>query len=113
MIKRHENEVTLIATSFPNIQEVKFEDDYYYVVKDKDELKNIIKTQKYELNRLITTFVADMSCLFHNLELNDDISSWDVSNVKNMACLFSGSNFNGDISYWDVGKVKKYVMYVL
>ncbi|CAJ1966402.1 unnamed protein product [Cylindrotheca closterium] len=37
---------------------------------------------------------------------NDDISSWDVSNVKAMDYMFEGaSTFNGDLSSWDVSKV--------
>ena len=37
---------------------------------------------------------------------NQDISSWDVSNVTNMGWMFSGNNqFNQDLSSWDVSKV--------
>jgi len=37
--------------------------------------------------------------------LNQDISSWDVSNVTNMYETFYGTNFNQDISSWDVSNV--------
>ena len=33
---------------------------------------------------------------------NQDISSWDVSNVTDMGGMFSNSSFNQDISSWDV-----------
>ena len=37
---------------------------------------------------------------------NQDISSWDVSNVTNMTQMFSGAtSFNQDISSWDVSNV--------
>jgi surface protein len=37
---------------------------------------------------------------------NQDISSWDVSNVTNMRFMFSGAYaFNQDISSWDTSKV--------
>ena len=38
---------------------------------------------------------------------NQDISSWDVSNVTNMFAMFYDcKSFNQDISSWDVSKVK-------
>ena len=38
---------------------------------------------------------------------NQDISSWDVSNVRNMHYMFSyNSKFNQDISSWDVSNVR-------
>lgn len=43
-----------------------------------------------------------MSYLFKNVRLKDDISQWDVSNMRGM---FYFSNFKGDISEWDVSKV--------
>ena len=37
---------------------------------------------------------------------NQDISSWDVSNVTNMSYMFYWCNsFNQDISFWDISKV--------
>ena len=37
---------------------------------------------------------------------NQDLSSWDVSNVVNMAYLFmEADDFNGDVSTWDVSDV--------
>ena len=41
------------------------------------------------------------------LLFNQDISKWDVSNVRYMDSMFFGCNaFNQDISKWDVSKVK-------
>ena len=50
---------------------------------------------------------ADMN--FDDEELitfNQDISTWDVSNVTNMRAMFFGAvYFNQDIGFWDVGNV--------
>jgi len=59
-----------------------------------------------------TTQVDDMSKLFFDqYKFNDNISKWDVSNVKNMSEMFEVNNwnqsiFNQDISGWDVSKVE-------
>ena len=38
---------------------------------------------------------------------NQDISSWDVSNVKYMRDMFKNAeSFNQDISNWDLSKVE-------
>ena len=38
---------------------------------------------------------------------NQDISAWNVSNVKDMAFMFYNcKEFNSDISEWDVSNVK-------
>jgi surface protein len=41
--------------------------------------------------------------MFKNSEFNEDISRWDVSNVKDMANMFSqNKKFNQDISNWKI-----------
>tara|TARA_B100001059_G_scaffold82140_1_gene80240 strand:- start:1640 stop:4156 length:2517 start_codon:yes stop_codon:yes gene_type:complete len=59
-----------------------------------------------------TSGITDMYWLFRGQNtFNEDISSWDVSNVTNMEGMFdcydSGGNFifNQDLSYWDTSNV--------
>ena len=52
-----------------------------------------------------TSGINDMTELFTNSNINDDISHWDVSSVTNMKRLFAGTPFDQDISYWDVSSV--------
>ena len=81
-----------------------------YKVKNKDELKELIKIAEsidvhMDLNWLDVSSVEDMSYLFKDSKFNGNISDWDVSNVKNMKAMFMNSEFNGDISDWDVSNV--------
>ena len=46
--------------------------------------------------------VTDMSGMFSNTPFNQNISTWDVSNVTNMDGMFYKSSFNQDIGWWDV-----------
>ena len=57
--------------------------------------------------QIVTTLVIDMSDLFSDATgFNQDISSWDVSNVTDMFRLFYfASSFNQDIGSWDVSNV--------
>ena len=79
-----------------------------YKVKDKEELKEIIRNAApdEDLNYLDVSGITDMSKLFYGSEFNGDISKWDVSNVKYMSGMFRDSKFNGDISKWDVSNVE-------
>ena len=75
-------------------------------------------TQCYNLSKLDTSEITDMSQLFQFSMFNDlhstngiglhngDISNWDVSNVTTMEWMFFNAEyFNGDISNWDVSNV--------
>ena len=55
-------------------------------------------------NRVVTTPVTNMSSLFNGeTDFNQDISSWDVSNVLNFNYMFQNATaFNQDISEWNI-----------
>ena len=45
--------------------------------------------------------------IYHAKSFNQDLSSWNTSNVINMSSMFMwANNFNGDISTWDTSNVK-------
>jgi len=67
-------------------------------------------------NNIVTTLVTDTSFMFTyststnfsdtTLSFNQNISSWDVSNVTNMRGLFyNATSFNQSIGSWDVSNV--------
>ncbi len=60
-------------------------------------------------DRVVTTLVTSMYSLFGGsgtYSFNQNISSWDTSNVTNMQDMFWGvSDFNQDIGSWNVSKV--------
>jgi surface protein len=44
-----------------------------------------------------------MHAMFQGTSFNQDISSWDVSNVTEMTTMFANSSsFNQDLSSWNV-----------
>ena len=85
-----------------------------YIVKDKKELKQIIKKSikifgnECDLNWVDTSQIIDMSYLFQNMtKFNGHIEKWDVSNVKDMCFMFSYTeSFNQPIGDWNVSNVK-------
>ena len=78
----------------------------YTIVKDKAELQKEIANGN--ATRVCTTCVTDMNKMFlNNSNFNEDISTWDVSNVSTMTELFRGAtSFNQDIGGWDVSEVR-------
>ncbi|MDA8707731.1 BspA family leucine-rich repeat surface protein, partial [Cyclobacteriaceae bacterium] len=74
-------------------------------VTNMDNLFN----QAFDFNQDISSWdvsnVTSMSDMFSYTDFNQDISSWDVRNVTNMSAMFANTDFNQDISFWDVSKV--------
>jgi len=46
-----------------------------------------------------------MRLMFSNQSFNQDISNWNMSNVKSTRSMFYKSIFNEDVSEWDVSNV--------
>lgn len=107
--------------------------DWFYIQKNKQDLRNICGrfnnlsnnatidivddksvTKNIPLNNVVTTFITDMGhieydgAIFHGLSMYQYIGNWDVSNVTNMRQMFLQSSFNQDISGWDVSNVQMF-----
>ena len=61
-----------------------------YLVKNKEELQEIIKTNSKPLNSLDVSNITNMSFLFSDFSnvTYFDIDSWDTSNVSDMDSMF-------------------------
>ena len=58
-------------------------------------------------NNIVTTLVTDMSYMFRDTEwFNENIGSWDISNVTSMSNMFyRAARFNQNIGFWNTSKV--------
>ena len=96
--------------------------EWFAVVKDG--MKNLIKNYSISsgwagsftpsgesspvpFNNIVTTLMTDMSGLFSDVNtFNQNIASWDTSNVTNMSSMFDDAFvFNQNIGYWDTSSV--------
>ncbi len=82
-----------------------------YTIVDETMLRDMVFKGE-DITKVCTTRVTNMGSLFVVSAFNEDIGSWDVSNVTDMSFMFgtligtSNRNpFNQDISNWDVSKV--------
>ena len=93
-----------------------------YTAVDREMLIKMSQDRK-DLSKVVTTLISDMSKLFYPVAdsnfdgvlnyydsyyhlFNDDIKSWDLSNVTDMSFMFySANSFNQDIGVWDVSNV--------
>ena len=118
MIYLHENGITIIAADNAKRGKVyEFNGEKYYVARGLSDIKKIIKSKQYPLNRVITSKLTSLNGLFQiqahgnaavPTNFNDDISNWDTSNVLSMDEVFSGwPKFNQNISYWNTSKLNQ------
>ena len=131
MLYLHKNGVTVIAKEEAKRGKVyEFNGEEYYVARSVSDIKRIIESGEYPLNRVVTSKLKSLNYLFQiraggvkttwdkskglttvNTSLpanfNDDITNWDTSNVLLMEEMFSGwPTFNQDISNWDTSRVE-------
>ena len=77
-----------------------------YTAVDRITLLSMVDNEE-DVTKVVTTLIKDMAGIFsRNNNFNQDISSWDVSNVTDMNNMFTGAtSFNQQIGNWDVSNV--------
>ena len=100
-----ENGVTIKARDWAVYGDSAIINGIEYTVISEQSLRNMIDLG-YDVTNVCTTKVTLMYNMFSQSSFNQDISSWDVSNVTNMGSMFYfNTAFNQDISSWDVSSV--------
>ncbi len=100
--KLHENGITIVCEG-ATIGSTGVVNGITYTAVDKNTLRNTLFTTG-DVTKVCTSNVTSLFTLPETF--NQDISSWDVSNVKSMEALFrNNSSFDQDISNWDVSSV--------
>ena len=104
-----ENGVTLKVYDYAVVGDVYEFNGSNYTVVDRDLLNSMFDNGD-DLSKVITSKVINMNLLLATSGtptfFNQDISSWDTSNVTTMVMMFGWvKNFNQDISNWDTSNV--------
>ena len=106
-----DNGITIKACEDANVGDTGVINGVTYTVVDEAMLREMVANEE-DVTKVVTTKVTDMSELFRlvddspNPNFNQDISSWDVSNVTTMFFMFrKATNFNQPIGNWDVSSV--------
>ena len=108
-----ENGITIKAKDWAEVGDVGVLNNIEYIVVDETLLREMVANNE-DVSKVVTTRVTDMNFLFYKSEgdwqqtsdFNQDISSWDVSNVTKMYYMFFNNHeFDQNLSYWDVSNV--------
>ena len=97
-----DNGVTIKAYDFAVVGDVYELDGVSYKVVDNESLKSMVQNND-DLTKVVTTKVTVVYQLFFNdTDFNQDIGSWDTSNIYDWTGMFyNASSFNQNISSWD------------
>ena len=101
------NGITIKACDDANVGDTGVVNGVTYTVVDEAMLRAMVANDE-DVTKVVTTKVTDMQRMFYieQEDFNQDISSWDVSNVTNMFNMFTGAtSFNQPIGDWDVNSV--------
>lgn len=86
-------------------QQFRIDGKVYNMPPGTTKFRYNITWNNWDASRFCTSNITDMRNLF-TVDFNQDISTWDVSNVVNMSEMFSAACcFNQDIGNWDVSNV--------
>ena len=101
------NGVTIKACDDANVGDTGVIDGVTYTVVDEAMLRYKVLFEE-DVSKLATTKVTDMRRLFYNeLNFNQPIGNWDVSNVTRYGSqmFYTAYNFNRPIGDWDTSSV--------
>ena len=114
-----ENGVTIKAKDWGQVGDSGVVNGIEYTIVDIEMLLSMILNDE-DLSKVCTTKITSLLIdgfdnddqdnvvdgLFEETDFNQDISSWDVSNITNMYLLFKDNpSFNQNISYWNTGSL--------
>ena len=105
-----DNGITIKACDDANVGDTGVINGVTYTVVDEAMLREMVENEE-DVTTVVTTKVTNMFELFYIdsdtfSDFNQDISSWDVSNVTDMTRMFYKTNaFNQPIGNWDVSNL--------
>ena len=115
MIYLHENGVTVVATDEAKRGKVyELNGEEYYIARGVSDIKRIVDSGEYPLNRVVTSKLTTLNYLFQIRggwnnravpeNFNDDITNWDTSNVTNMSHVFYDTEFSDSrlLDFYDI-----------
>jgi len=91
------NGVTIKCNDFAKVGDTVENNGNTFIIVDENTLRERVANGD-DLTKVCTCKITDMSELFFQSSLNQNISTWDVSNVTDMSRMFSFSEFNQDIN---------------
>ena len=78
---------------------------YTNIKDDKVLIKEKNKGKSFDLSKLDTSEITDMSSIFRGSNFNGDISNWNTSNVTDMSYMFCGAEKFNQVVNFNTSKV--------